>query len=296
MARRKRPDSGVSGSVIVDKPAGMTSHDVVARARRAFGTRKVGHAGTLDPDATGVLVLGVGRGTKLLTFISGLDKRYVGEVVFGTETSTLDAAGEVTATHDMTGLADDAVQAALPALTGPIEQIPPMVSAIKIDGKRLHELAREGKEVERPPRPVTIHEFAAAPTSDPLVWSIEVHCSSGTYIRTLAADLGHHLGGGAHLRALRRTSVGPWGLDGATPLDDDGSLDPAALGDLATLVTHLPSTTIGPDDALAVSHGKRLTGLPAAPHLAVFDDAGSLLAIYESDGRTARPVVVVRAA
>lgn len=296
MARRKRPDSGLSGSVIVDKPTGMTSHDVVARARRAFGTRKVGHAGTLDPDATGVLVLGVGRGTKLLTFISGLDKRYVGEVVFGTETSTLDAAGEVTATHTMPALDDAAVQAALPALTGDIEQIPPMVSAIKIDGKRLHELAREGKEVDRPPRPVTIHAFSAAPTDDPMVWSIDVHCSSGTYIRTLAADLGHLLGGGAHLRALRRTSVGPWALDLARPLEDDGSLDPDALGGLATLVTHLPSAVIGPDEAIAVSHGKRLTGLPAAPHLAVFDEAGALLAIYDSDGASARPVVVLQAA
>ena len=296
MARRKRPDSGLSGSVIVDKPAGMTSHDVVARARRAFGTRKVGHAGTLDPDATGVLVLGVGRGTKLLTFISGCDKRYVGEVVFGTETSTLDAAGEVTATHDMAGLDDAAVQAALPTLTGPIEQVPPMVSAIKIDGKRLHELAREGKEVERPPRPVTIHEFSAAPTDDPLVWSIDVHCSSGTYIRTLAADLGHALGGGAHLRALRRTSVGPWTLDGAHELEQDGSLDPGSLGSLGTLVAHLPSVVVDAEQALAVSHGKRLEGLPVGEHLAVLDAAGDVLAIYESDGEIGRPVAVLRAA
>lgn len=296
MARRKRPDSGATGSVIVDKPVGMTSHDVVARARRAFGTRKVGHAGTLDPDATGVLVLGVGRGTKLLTFITGADKRYVGEVVFGTETSTLDAAGEVTANHDMAGLDDAAVQAVLPGLTGAIEQVPPMVSAIKIDGRRLHELAREGKEVERPPRPVTIHSFSAMPTADPMVWSVDVHCSSGTYIRTLAADLGRALGGGAHLRGLRRTSVGPWTLDGAVPLDDEGRLDPGSLGSLDTLVAHLPRVEIDEASALAVSHGKRLEGLPEAEHLAVFGPTGDLLAIYASDGRIAKPVTVLAAA
>ncbi len=293
MARR-RPDSGVSGCVIVDKPAGMTSHDVVARARRSFGTRKVGHAGTLDPDATGVLVLGVGRGTKLLTFVTGVDKRYETEIVFGTETSTLDAAGEVTATHDMAGVTIEQVRAAAAGLTGDIEQVPPMVSAIKIDGRRLHELAREGKEVERPPRPVTIHEFAIEPTDDPLVVRAAVHCSSGTYVRTLAADLGTALGGGAHLRALRRTAVGPWTLDDTVPLVDD-ALDPGSLGPVEQLVRHLPSASVDSDAAVAATHGKRLPGLPAAERLAVFDPDGGLLGVYESDGELARPVTVIRA-
>ena len=214
MARRgrdRRPDSGASGCVVIDKPAGCTSHDVVDQVRRALGTRKVGHAGTLDPDATGVLVLGVGIGTKLLQFVTGTDKGYTGEIVFGTETSTLDASGEVVATHEMT-LTPDAVAAAAQTLTGQIQQVPPMVSAIRVDGKRLHELARQGKEVDRQPRPVTVHRFDVQPTADPSVYRAEVHCSSGTYVRTLAADLGRALGGGAHLRNLRRTAVGPFTL------------------------------------------------------------------------------------
>ena len=149
MAQR---DPGPDGVVVIDKPAGWTSHDVVARSRGVLGTRKVGHSGTLDPDATGVLVLGVGRATRLLRFLTELPKSYVGEIVLGVETSTLDAAGEVTATHDMSAVTDEQVRAATGPLTGAIEQIPPMVSAVKIDGKRLHELAREGKVVDRPPR------------------------------------------------------------------------------------------------------------------------------------------------
>ena len=221
---RKRADSGVSGCVIIDKPTGCTSHDVVDQVRKALGTRKVGHAGTLDPDATGVLVLGVGLGTKLLQFVTGADKTYHGEIVFGVETSTLDAAGDVVATHDMT-LSPDQVSAAAAASVGDIEQVPPMVSAIKIDGKRLHELAREGIEVERPPRPVTIHRFDVTGEPEPGVFSIEVECSAGTYIRTLAADLGAHLGGGAHLRALRRTAVGRYEI-GEAGLPDECELRP----------------------------------------------------------------------
>lgn len=194
MSAKKR-DDGPDGLVVVDKDAGWTSHDVVAKSRGLLGTRKVGHSGTLDPDATGVLLLGIGRVTRLLKYLTALPKTYTCEIVFGTETSTLDAAGEVTATHDMSGLTFAQVEAAVPQLTGDIMQIPPMVSAVKIDGKRLHQLAREGIEVERAPRPVTIHRFTVAPTNDPLVVTAEVECSSGTYVRTLAADLGHALGG-----------------------------------------------------------------------------------------------------
>jgi len=150
----RRSDSGVDGIVVVDKPAGWTSHDVVAKSRGILQTRKVGHSGTLDPDATGVLVLGVGRATRLLRYLTELPKSYVGEIVFGVETDTLDSSGRVTATHDMADITRERVEQAAAALTGSIEQIPPMVSAVKIDGRRLHELAREGKVVDRPPRPV----------------------------------------------------------------------------------------------------------------------------------------------
>ena len=208
-------DPGPTGLCVVDKPAGWTSHDVVAKARGMLGTRKVGHAGTLDPLATGVLVLGVGRATRLLTFLTGASKTYEATISFGTETDSLDADGEVTATHAMDGLDPAAVRAAAASLTGDLMQVPPMVSAIKVDGRRLHQLAREGKEVERAPRPVTVSRFDVAPTDDPMVWTAVVDCSSGTYVRVLAADLGHAVGGGAHLAALRRTAVGPFTLDDA---------------------------------------------------------------------------------
>lgn len=274
-SRRSRPDSGVSGCVVVDKPTGCTSHDVVDQVRKALGTRKVGHAGTLDPDATGVLVLGIGAGTKLLQFVSGSDKRYAGEIVFGTETDTLDAAGEVVATHEMSPTADE-VAAAAASFVGDIEQIPPMVSAVKVDGKRLHELAREGKEIERKPRPVTVTRFDTEPTDDPLVYRAEVDCSSGTYIRTLAADLGHALGGGAHLRALRRTAVGPFELASATPVEE---LDLRPVGDL---VGHLPSIEVDAEVAARVANGQKLGPTNGSGLLAVRGGDGRLLAIYEA--------------
>lgn len=274
-SRNKRQDSGVSGCVVIDKPAGCTSHDVVDQVRRALGTRKVGHAGTLDPDATGVLVLGVGSGTKLLQFVSGSDKSYVGEIVFGTETSTLDASGEVVATHEMT-LDPAEVSAATGPLTGPIEQVPPMVSAIKVDGKRLHELAREGKEVEREPRPVTVHRFDVTPTDDPLVYRAEVDCSSGTYIRTLAADLGRALGGGAHLRNLRRTAVGPFDLESAR------SVETLELGPVADLLRGMPVLEVDDETARKVSHGQSLGPAGGPGHLAVIDRNGAVLAVYQA--------------
>ena len=285
--RRRRPDSGVSGCVVVDKPTGCTSHDVVDQVRRALGTRKVGHAGTLDPDATGVLVLGVGKGTKLLQFVTGADKTYRGEIVFGVETSTLDAAGEVVATHAM-DLDPAAVRAAAAGFVGDIEQIPPMVSAVKVDGRRLHELAREGKEVERKPRPVTVHRFDVEPTDDPLVYEAEVSCSSGTYIRTLAADLGRALGGGAHLRALRRLSVGAFTLDDARPLDD------IELAPLGHLLRGMPTLQVDADVAARVANGQSLGPSPGAGMVAVADGAGDLLAVYEvRDGQLVPAKVLV---
>jgi tRNA pseudouridine55 synthase len=290
---------GPSGICIVDKPSGWTSHDVVARARKLLGTRKVGHAGTLDPMATGVLVLGVGRGTRLLTFITGVGKSYDATIRFGVETDSLDADGEVTATHDMSGLDPDEVRRGAAALTGDLLQVPPMVSALKVEGRRLHELAREGVEVDRPPRPVTVTRFDVAPTDDPLVWTASIDCSSGTYVRTLAADLGHALGGGAHLAALRRTAVGPFALAEATELE---SLE---LLPLVEGVRHLTRCEVGDEVAALVRHGRVLE--PAALGLAtdavasggpwaVVGGGDELLAVYElRSADRLKPAIVLAA-
>ncbi len=292
MARRsKQRDSGATGCLVIDKPAGCTSHDVVDRVRRALDTRKVGHAGTLDPDATGVLVLGVGAGTKLLQFVSGADKSYVGDVVFGVETSTLDAAGEITATHDMV-LEPDAVSSAAATFVGDIEQIPPMVSAVKVDGKRLHELAREGKEIEREPRPVTVHRYEVVPTDDPLIYRAVVECGSGTYVRTLAADLGTALGGGAHLRDLRRTSVGSFTIDDAVPLDrfEDAPLE--ALTPVRSMLRDLPSVEVDDTIAEQVRHGRSLGETPGSGRLVIVHD-DIVLAVYEAVDGELKPLKVL---
>lgn len=286
MSRRGR-SGGPTGICVVDKPPGWTSHDVVARARGLLGTRRVGHAGTLDPMATGVLVLGVGRATRLLTFLTGADKTYEARIRFGVETTSLDADGEVTATHDMTGLDPGEVHAAARRFVGEIEQVPPMVSAIQVGGRRLHELAREGVEVERAPRRVTVRRFELSPTDDPLVWDAAVECSSGTYVRSLAADLGAALGGGAHLSALRRTAVGAFTIDRATPME---SLE---LLPAAEAVAHLGRIVVGGDTADSVRHGRVLgadvvgdEALDASVDgpWAVVDEDGELLAVYQRHG------------
>jgi tRNA pseudouridine55 synthase len=275
----------VDGLLVVDKAAGWTSHDVVARCRRLVGQKRVGHSGTLDPDATGVLLVGLGRATRLLRFLTALPKSYTGEVVLGVATSTLDAAGEVVATWDMAVTPAEVAEAAA-RLAGDIEQVPPMVSAVKVGGRRLHELARAGEEVERVPRKVTVHRFDVAPTDDPLVYRIEVDCSSGTYVRTLAADLGELLGGGAHLRGLRRTAIGSFGVDEARPLEALEALEPAALPVLtaAEALRDYPAVVVSDDDALAVRQGKRVP-LPSET-VRVLDGAGDLVAVAEG-GRTA---------
>ena len=297
MARRGSGPSGPDGVAVVDKPSGWTSHDVVAKSRGLLGTRKVGHSGTLDPDATGVLVLGVGRATRLLTFLSGLDKRYVGEVVLGTATSTLDAAGEVTGTWDMAGVGLDEVRRAAAGLTGQIAQVPPMVSAKKVDGRRLHELAREGIEVERPAVPVRVDEFAVGDPVEPGVYPIDVTCSAGTYIRSLAADLGTALGGGAHLRALRRLSVGRYTIDEAVPLDQ---LAPERLLPPVEALRGRPQVTVDEDTAALVRNGRVLDegvlGIEpgAAGPWAVVDGDGALRAVYvRHRGETVKPGVVL---
>jgi tRNA pseudouridine55 synthase len=243
----------LDGCLVIDKPAGWTSHDVVARVRRLLGTKKVGHAGTLDPDATGVLVLGIGRATRLLRFATLLRKTYIGEVVLGVATSTLDASGEVTARQDMSDATFEEVRLAALSLTGRVEQVPPMVSAVKIGGRRLHELAREGIEVERAPRPVEVMRFDVFPTEAESMYRILVECSSGTYVRVLAADLGQRLGGVAHLRALRRVAVGSFRDVEAIALDD---VSPLLVRPCLELVRDMPSVDIEGDVLEAVSHGR----------------------------------------
>ena len=292
MSRRR--NDGPDGLVVVDKEAGWTSHDVVAKSRGLLGTRKVGHSGTLDPDATGILLLGVGRVTRLLRFLTALPKTYTCDIVLGTETSTLDDSGDVTATHDMSTVTFDQIEVAAVGLTGDIMQVPPMVSAVKIDGRRLHELAREGIEVERAARPVTVHRFTVTPTADPLVVRAEVECSSGTYVRTLAADLGTALGGGAHLRDLRRTAVGSFTLEEARPL---ASISPESLLTPAAALRDYPVIEVNEPERLDVGHGKVL---PRDERFAgegpwsMLDDDGRLLAVYAAHrGGTVKPEVVV---
>ena len=288
----------VDGLAVVDKPAGMTSHDVVGRCRRIFGQRKVGHAGTLDPDATGVLLVGLGRATRLMQFMSGLAKSYRSEVVLGVATSTLDASGDEVGRWDMGAVTLEQAREAAARLTGDIQQIPPMVSAIKVAGRRLHELARAGVQVERAPRPVTVHRFEVERVLAPgPVLEISVDCSSGTYIRVLGSDLGEALGGGAHLRSLRRTAVGPWTVDNAVPLE---GLDAAAVRPLADCLPWLASVKVDQETAGQVANGRVLPrsalGVePGAPGpWSVIGPDGDLLAVYrEHRGETAKPAVVV---
>ncbi|HEX9765961.1 MAG TPA: tRNA pseudouridine(55) synthase TruB [Nitriliruptorales bacterium] len=221
VARRRDRGPTIDGVLVVDKPAGMTSHDVVAAVRHMAGQRKVGHTGTLDPDATGVLVVCLGRATRLARFLQAGSKTYTATIVFGQATSTQDASGEVIAEADASGVTREQVAAALAGLTGDIEQVPPMVSAVKVDGERLHEKARRGEEVERAARPVTVHEFVLDDFQPGrrAEAGVTVICSGGTYVRTLAHDVGTQLGVGAHLSALRRTANSGFVVEEAETLD-----------------------------------------------------------------------------
>ena len=296
----------IDGLVVVDKPSGCTSHDVVARCRRVFGQRRAGHAGTLDPDATGILLVGLGRATRLLQFFTGLRKVYKGQVVLGVATGTLDASGEVVGTWDMGEVTLQQARQAAAILTGPIMQVPPMVSALKVGGRRLHELAREGTEVERAPRAVTVYRFdvssAGREASGPVL-AIDVECSAGTYVRSLAADLGAALGGGGHLRNLRRTAVGPFGEADAVGLDELVEMVEPRQRVLspARACAHLARAQVGPEVAGEVGHGRvlpvgRLLGEGPRPEgpWAVLGPDGELLAVYQAHGvGTAKPVVVL---
>lgn len=279
MARR-RP-ANVHGSVIVDKPPGPTSHDVVALLRRRFGERRIGHAGTLDPTATGVLVVGIGSATRLLRFATAGRKSYECEIVFGVETSTLDAAGEIVATWCM-DLESAEVADAAAGFVGTISQLPPMVSAVRVGGRRLHEIARSGEAAARVPRQVEVYRFDVESTGDPLVYRASVDCSAGTYVRTLGADLGSALGGGAHIRALRRTRSGSFSLAEAE-LPEQATLRPPG-----ELVRDLLQIRLSDDDAANARQGAHLAAdrYEGSGPWTLFDPDGRLVAVHErADGR-----------
>ncbi|HEY1827542.1 MAG TPA: tRNA pseudouridine(55) synthase TruB [Acidimicrobiales bacterium] len=288
----------ISGLVVVDKEAGWTSHDVVARCRRTFGQRRVGHAGTLDPDATGVLLVGLGRATRLMRFLSPLHKTYTVEIVLGVATSTLDASGEIVGRYDMSHVTPPMVEEAAAALTGAIEQVPPMVSAVKVGGRRLHDLARQGIEVDRQARPVTVYRFEVAPDPErDHIYRAEIECSSGTYIRVLAQDLGIALGGGAHVQQLRRTSIGSFDQSEARQLDligHDAVLTPAQA------MRHLDFVTVEQSIADVIATGLFLDKVPLGASgdgpWAMLDNRGNLLAVYEAtDTDRIKPAVVLSA-
>lgn len=290
------------GLVIVDKPSGFTSHDVVAKMRGIARTRRVGHAGTLDPMATGVLVLGVERATKLLGHLALTEKEYLGTVRLGQNTLTDDAEGDITSSTDASGVTREAVDAGVAKLTGRIMQVPSKVSAIKINGVRSYKRAREGEEFEIPARPVTVSSFAvydvreavAADGTPVLDLVVSVVCSSGTYIRALARDLGADLGVGGHLTALRRTRVGPYKLDAARTLDQlQQELTVMPIADAATAA--FPRWNVDEKRARLLTNGVRLempeeyTGVGA---VAVFDPAGQFLALVEEEKGKAKSLAV----
>lgn len=255
MSPRRGQDPGIDGFLVIDKAAGMTSHDVVAHLRKLLVTRRVGHAGTLDPAATGILLVGIGRATRLLGYSGAEEKEYVAVVRFGSRTTTLDAEGSVVERVAAGHLTREMVDAALEPFRGEIEQIPPMVSALKVDGERLHVKARRGEEVEREPRKVTIStlELQAFEAGEEPTATLRVECSPGTYIRTLADDLGVSLGVRAHLASLRRSRVGPWSEADAIALDD---VDPNAMRPIEDTVAGLPQVQIDEAAALALRQGR----------------------------------------
>ncbi len=301
MSRRRDPD--ISGVLVVDKPTGMTSHDVVGVVRRALGMRRVGHTGTLDPSATGVLVCAVGRATRLVETLQAGEKTYAARAVLGIATDSQDADGEVVATADAGHLTEAQVCEALMGFLGTIEQVPPMVSAVKVDGTRLHELARQGREVERAARTVTVHDLVMEdwePGEHPEV-SFLVTCSAGTYVRTIAHDLGERLGVGGSLVALRRVANGAFTIDRAITLDDVRRLGEA--GELrdhllapADAVAHLPRVDVDEDTWGRLVHGGSLPGafVPRGDRpFAVLGPDGGLVGIYRRTDDVARPDLVL---
>jgi tRNA pseudouridine55 synthase len=290
-----------SGLVVVDKPTGWTSHDVVARMRRLAHTRKVGHAGTLDPMATGVLVLGVGAGTRVLHHLVLTDKAYTATVRLGQATLTDDAEGEVVSSASAAAVDQPAVERAMAALTGDIEQVPSAVSAIKVDGKRAYQQVRAGQQVDLAARPVTIRKFIALhfarPNDELLDVDVDVECSSGTYVRALARDLGAALGVGGHLTALRRTRVGPFTLATALTLDELATVDdPVAMPLPAALRAAFTVRDVNADEVRELSFGRPLAARGVDGVHAAIDADDRAIALLREDGDSARPVLVFAAA
>ena len=288
------------GLLVVDKPEEWTSHDVVARARRVLSVRKVGHAGTLDPMATGLLILGVGSATRLLGLVAGHDKTYEATIRFGQTTVTDDREGDVLTTTSAADVDDDAVLAALAAQTGPLQQVPSSVSAVKVAGRRSYDRVRAGEEVVLEPRAVTVHRLdvhrVTRPTADLVDVDVTVSCTAGTYVRAIARDAGAALGVGGHLTALRRTASGPFTVAGAAPVEEAGQALAAGGGagvlgltDAARAV--FPVRTLTDEESRALGYGQRIpaTGTPGL-HAAV-DGADRLVALVEDAGATARVAV-----
>jgi tRNA pseudouridine55 synthase len=275
------------GLLLVDKPGGMTSHDVVDVVRRTLGTRKVGHAGTLDPMATGLLILGVGRATRLLRFLGGLPKTYEGSARLGVETTTLDAEGEVTAERPVTATEAD-IRRAMGSLVGDSLQTPPAYSAVKVGGRKLYEAARKGEVLEAAPRPIRVDAFALTGYHAPDI-DFLVTCSGGTYVRVLLADVGSMLGCGAHLIRLRRTAIGT--------IDVADAIAPEEVVPLPMdrAVAHLPRLDLSEDEAIAAGHGRILGPAGIAGPYAVFAPDGTFIGVYEDEGTKARPQVILAA-
>lgn len=307
MPRRRKSGRDIDGVLLVDKPQGMTSFTLTEQVRRALSARKAGHTGTLDPLATGLMVVCLGQGTKLVHHLTGQGKSYLATVAFGAETDTYDSEGEITARaseSDMAGLSLERIEDALGALRGTIEQRPPAFSAIKVNGRRLHELARAGETVEAPLRTVTIHrleivESGLGDSPCPTV-SLEVSCSKGTYIRSLAFDLGRALGVGAHLVALRRTVVGPWSVEGAPTLEQIKAAPQEVEAGMLTLAdasSEMPTVVLTGRSLEDVAHGRPVadTGLPEGVARGL-DEQGRLRAILDVNengrGRVARGIAI----
>lgn len=296
MNQIKQAANEIHGFVIVDKPAGMTSHDVVHQIRKLANTKKVGHAGTLDPDATGVLVVGLGKATRLLTFIVADNKTYQATIRLGQSRTTDDAQGEIIETKSCEKITEETIKKELDKFVGDIQQIPSSVSAIKVDGKRAYDLVRQGEKVELASRSVHIsaidvHEIKKI--DEFIDVAVTVHCSSGTYIRAIARDLGNSLQVGGHLTNLRRTQSGQWSITNSQKLADlkPGNLPVISMAHVATSI--FPSVTIGQGETEDFIHGRsvRTTHTPADT-IAVIDKTPSLIALAHGDGLTLKPHVV----
>jgi tRNA pseudouridine55 synthase len=297
----RRPDADVPpGLLLVDKAGGMTSHDVVARARRVLSVRKVGHAGTLDPMATGLLVLGVGTATRLLGYVGGHDKTYEATIRLGQSTVSDDREGEVLATSSTAHVDDDAVRAALAAQTGPLQQVPSSVSAVKVEGRRSYDRVRAGEAVELAPRSVTVHRLdvlrISRPEPDLIDVDVTVTCTAGTYIRAIARDAGAALGVGGHLTALRRTASGPFAVERAAPVEEAGAALAAGGGEgflpLAEAAAAVfPTRAVTVEQTRALAYGQRIPATGAPGLHAAIDPGGRLVALLEDSGTTARVTV-----